>query len=201
MEDIVKRAENYAEGKVNEVLTQVITKAYLEGYQDGYRDCEAKHSVDILNEEGVEDDDVEYVDLELPSGTLWAKDYKTDDNNTRIYMPHSEANSLSIPTKEQWDELNRVCRFEKERYQSGSLKKLKIVGPNGRILIFNVTGRFFTDSIEDTLECYMWLKDESNESSDKNAVRFNEYSKREEGNISHYFSGYKLPVRLVKQPK
>lgn len=119
MEDLVKKAENYAEGKVNEVLTLAIEQAYIDGYRDGYKDCEEEISVDLPCEE------VEYVDLGLPSGTLWAKDYMKEENgNILLYMTHGEANCLNIPTQEQWDELKRVCVFEKKLQKTFKVRNI-----------------------------------------------------------------------------
>lgn len=188
MENIEKKAESYAEGKVNEVLTQAIAKAYIKGYQDGYRDCEANLPIDLSY------DGTEYVDLGLPSGTLWTKDYIKDENRKVLYMPHGEANCRNLPTEEQWKELMKECRLEYDKFSNDALKVLKIVGPNGAILTFETTGIFRWDQREDTYESYMWLKDNSNESSLKKAIIINKYGER----IDTCFCGYKLPVRLVR---
>ena len=194
MKDLKMKAESYTEGKINEILTQAVVQAYMDGYRDGYNDCENSIPTNLLYNQ------TEFVDLGLPSGTLWAMDYEKESDEV-LYLPHGEANCLNIPTEEQWNELNRECRFELDKSSNNDLKKLKIVGPNGNIIIFNCTGMFRSDYKEYMYKFCMWLKDESNESSDRNAVSFSAYSKREEGNIYHYFSGYKLPVRLVKSPK
>lgn len=198
MEDLVKKAENYAEGKVNEVLTLAIEQAYIDGYRDGYKDCEEEISVDLSCEE------VEYVDLGLPSGTLWAKDYMKEENgNILLYMTHGEANCLNIPTQEQWDELKRVCVFEKKTAKdfqgSEYLTKLKILAPNGAILIFDTTG-YFTTEYKHNRSVNFWLKDDSEESFKKNAVKLDYWMKIDDDReIEDIFCGYKLPVRLVKQ--
>lgn len=194
MKDLKMKAESYAEGKINEILSQAVVQAYMDGYRDGYNDCENSIPTNLL------DNQTEFVDLGLPSGTLWAKDYEKESDEV-LYLSHGDANSLNIPTEEQWDELNRECRFELDKFPDNNLKKLKVVGPNGNILTFNCTGMFRSDHKENMYKFCMWLKDESNESSNKNAIIFSAYSKREEGNISQCFSGYKLPVRLVKQPQ
>ena len=54
----------------------------------------------------------EYVDLGLPSGTLW-KDTNESVNGT-IYFTHARAMALfgdNVPTKEQFDELDSLCEW------------------------------------------------------------------------------------------
>ena len=169
MEGIVEKAKNYAEGKVNEALTQAIAKAYLEGYQDGYRDCEAKLPIDISNEE-VEEDDVEYVDLGLPSGTLWAKDYKKESNEV-LYLPYGKASCLNIPTEEQWNELEEECVFQYINYNPGNLAYAVCIGPNGNTIVFNTKGMIKYINIEQKeYGAYFWLKEEEGNSS-KTAIK------------------------------
>ena len=63
------KAKKYAEGKVTDALSQVVADAYMEGYNAGYQDGIDKITRDSVSEE------TEFVDLGLPSGTLWASDY------------------------------------------------------------------------------------------------------------------------------
>lgn len=68
----VGKAKEYAKGKVIEALSQVVTDAYMSGYDAGYQDGIDKVAKDSSLEE------TEFVDLGLPSGTLWASDYVKD---------------------------------------------------------------------------------------------------------------------------
>ena len=68
----VDKAKEYAEGKVTEALTKVVADAYMSGYDAGYQDGIDKVAKDSSLEE------TEFVDLGLPSGTLWASDYVKD---------------------------------------------------------------------------------------------------------------------------
>ena len=72
---LLEKAEKYATGKVNEAITNAIAQAYVEGYKAGYNDREMEIPVDLR------DNKTEYVDLGLPSGTLWATKYESIDNN------------------------------------------------------------------------------------------------------------------------
>lgn len=58
-------AKKYAEGKINDILNQAIIDAYSAGYNVGYQDGYKKAEKETILEE------MKYVDLGLPSGTLW----------------------------------------------------------------------------------------------------------------------------------
>lgn len=73
------KAKEYAEGKVIEALSQVVADAYMLGYNAGYQDGIDKLSKDSVSEE------TEFVDLGLPSGTLWASDYVKDGDEVLSY--------------------------------------------------------------------------------------------------------------------
>lgn len=103
--DITLQANNYADGKANEAITKAIADAYMEGYKAGYKDREAEIPVDLR------DDKTEYVDLGLPSHTLWAASFEKDENGNELSLPYCEAKRYKIPTKEQWEELVNCCEI------------------------------------------------------------------------------------------
>ena len=109
--NISEIANKYAEGKVNEVLTKAIADAYAEGYKAGYNDREAEIPADLR------DDKTEFVDLGLPSGTLWSTDFEKRDGEY-LYLPYNEAKQFKLPTEEQWDELRECCKFKFSYYGS-----------------------------------------------------------------------------------
>ena len=90
------KAKEYAESKVNDALKQVVADAYMAGYNAGYQDGIDKVAKDSVSEE------TEFVDLGLPSGTLWASDYVKDGDEV-LLLPYPEALKYNIPTKEQVD--------------------------------------------------------------------------------------------------
>ena len=77
----VDKAKEYAEGKVTEALTKVVADAYMAGYNAGYQDGVDKVAKDSVSEE------TEFVDLGLPSGTLWASDYVKDGDEV-LFLPY-----------------------------------------------------------------------------------------------------------------
>ena len=73
MMELREKAENYAVGKANAAMDKAIAQAYADGYRDGYKDREDEIPVDLR------DNKMEFVDLGLPSGTLWAKEFETTE--------------------------------------------------------------------------------------------------------------------------
>ena len=205
MEELKVLANSYAEENVINVLKESFAKVYADGYRDGYKDREEEIPVDLR------DNKTEYVDLGLPSGTLWATDFEKEEGN-RMYLPYGKAALLNIPTIEQWDELYKSCRWEcvtPNRSQTDStICEVLCVGPNGNVLKFERTGMYeITDNISDGYEIYFWLID-NEEESEKNSVVFRRILNRRINNIDYYetayktnklFSGFKLPIRLVRK--
>ena len=107
MIELKEKANNFAEENILEVLKEACSKVYAEGYRDGYKDRDAEISVDLR------DNKTEYVDLGLPSGTLWAKNDESIDGE-RIYLPYVSALHMYLPTAEQWNELQNDCLWTLE---------------------------------------------------------------------------------------
>lgn len=100
----IEKSKIYAEGKVIEALRQVVADAYMVGYNAGYQDGIDKIAEDSVLEE------TEFVDLGLPSGTLWASDYVKDGDEV-LFLPYPEALKYDIPSEEQVNELGEYCKI------------------------------------------------------------------------------------------
>lgn len=191
----VDKAKEYAEGKVTEALTKVVADAYMAGYNVGYQDGIDKIAKDSVLEE------TEFVDLGLPSGTLWASDYvKKDDNDMTFYVTQENGADYEIPTYEQFKELMDECKWEQKSEKNWTESGFYYwhdwaicLGPNGNKITFEKTGLYeATDSLTRTSEIFFWLNDkESNCAS----ITFDSLNIGSE----NMFSGYKLPIRLVKR--
>lgn len=78
-----------------------------------------------------------YVDLGLPSRTLW-KNSNEGGNDT--YYTYDEAKNKfgsKLPNKEQWEELINLCSWTKVNHD------YKVVGPNGNFIMLFATGYRF----------------------------------------------------------
>ena len=199
MKELSKIATDYAAEKTNEVMTTAIAQAYVDGYRDGYKDREEEIPVDLR------DNKTEYVDLGLPSGTLWAADYE-QKNGEILYLPYEDASNFQLPTKEQWKELLELCKWEFATVNNGELNKCYCIGPNGNIITFLAKGYVTVNSPRYTDQFFFWLYDSNDEVTDKdvayvqaqyyyygNVKSITELKK----NSGKLFSGYSLPVRLV----
>ena len=69
MKELKELSANYATEKTNEMMSQIVAQAFADGYRMGYKDREDEIQVDLC------DSKTEFVDLGLPSGTLWSADY------------------------------------------------------------------------------------------------------------------------------
>ena len=190
MKEVLKIAAEYAVVQTNEVMSLAIAKAYSDGYRDGYKDREEEIPVDMR------DNKTEFVDLGLPSGTLWAVDYERE-NGAIKYLPYDRVSTLSIPTEEQWKELFDTCRWN-YRNQSGANKYFICIGPNGNCIRFSCygsiqNGEFATDRDY----ALFWITDKGNEIQ-KSCVSMNYFQSM---NILQrkLYKGYRLPIRLVRK--
>ena len=105
MIELKEKAGIYAEENVINVLKEAFAKVYADGYRDGYKDREDEIPVDIRGNK------TEYVDLGLPSGTLWSTDYERDGEK-KCYQENN-LNGKEIAEKIQKD-INLTClRYER----------------------------------------------------------------------------------------
>ncbi len=196
MNSIYQKAKEYSSNKCELAMSKAIAQAYLDGFRDGY---EARKNKE---EAGFVGDEVEYVDLGLPSGTMWAKDSLKDDG-VNCLLTFDEANMLSIPSAEQWEELLTHCRWRLIDNLHATVTA-KCVGPNRRFILFSLFESYikpngWRDSYGESGE--FWLKGifDSTESKGPTARFF----KRKGDNkltFQQLFlsTDYRLPVRLVK---
>lgn len=190
--ELIERAETYAEGKADEAITKAIAKAYEDGYRDGYKDREEEIPVDLRDNRTV------YVDLGLPSGTLWAADYERE-NEEVLYLPYEKAAKYNIPTKEQWKELFECC------FYCISWGGMICIGPNDNSIFFGERGYKEDERLSDNNAnsytsggVYLWaLDDEAN--MEKNIIYWSSRHGSLNPELKKFFCGYKLPIRLVRQ--
>ena len=191
------KVQEYVEGKVTDALNKVVADAYLAGYNAGYQDGYNKVVKDSVSVGS------EFVDLGLPSGTLWSSDYvKKDDNDMTIYVTQENGADYEIPTYEQFKELMDECKWdqksEKNWTESGFYywhEWAICLGPNGNKITFEKTGLYeATDSLTRTSEIFFWLNNKEYFYNNCANITLNSLNIGSE----NMFSGYKLPIRLVK---
>lgn len=181
MEQLKEKANKYVEEKAIEVLKEAYARVYADGYRDGYKDREAETPFDLL------DNNTEYVDLGLESGTLWSTDYEKEGGIT-TYVAYEKAQEYEIPTSEQCKELFENCEFiHKDRL-------FYCIGPNGKFITFSHLGykEIGNEPATYTVASLFWIIDNEN----NNAVRLLE-GRTVKKEIYNVFSGFKIPIRLV----
>lgn len=197
--NIAEKAASYAEEKSGEVMTNAIAQAYADGYRDGYRDREDEIPIDLR------DNKTEYVDLGLPSGTLWAKDYEKTEGGSELSLAYEEASHLNIPTNEQWTELRENCIWQKcSAFRNGSTRHVfECIGPNGNTIEFAPTGYNSAELCLNMTNAYFWTKGEILNNNSRTAARIQFVNRTFVDEVDccweALFTGYSLSVRLVKQ--
>lgn len=184
----IEKSKIYAEGKVIEALRQVVADAYMVGYNAGYQDGIDKIAKDSVLEE------TEFVDLGLPSGTLWASDYVKDGDEV-LFLPYPEALKYDIPSEEQVNELGEYCKIIRMNDSAADKFIYMFLGPNGNSVTFEGYG--YMDILE---KCSSYLPFFWQIYNSDNPKEFHVPYFYSNGVLGTYclFSGYRIPIRMVK---
>ena len=109
---------------------ELILSAYTKGYTEGYNNA-LKKSREIKNNLVVP-----YVDLGLPSGTLWADPRRIIPPGCKYtnydIRPYCEVCELTLPTLEDFQELLNHCELS---FCDDSPKTVYITAPNGQRIV------------------------------------------------------------------
>lgn len=188
MKELREIANSYAEENVINVLKEAFAKVYSDGYRDGYKDCEEEIPVNLsINK-------TEFVDLGLPSGTLWSADYEMENGKT-LYVPYEQATAYNIPTNDQWEELKKYASWDFQiDKEHNSLIIIKCVGPNGNSLLFKPTGEMEFVKLFLPSFVFFWIKDEL---VPYTAVRMWLHNHEGHESIDEEKADVKIPIRLV----
>lgn len=184
--DIRERSKKYAEGRALSAIEAAIEQAYFDGYNDGLNHHE-NEKLEAIKE------GVEYVDLDLPSGTLWSSTCIKDGNKHRL-LPYIEAAKLSIPTKEQFEELYSKCKW-RDVYEGENVVGCSLIAKTGKEITIPYVK--LNETFPFNQKLYFWLRDYS-ESEEKDSAAIDSCNRVQPFITKKYFMGYKLPIMLVK---
>ena len=184
--DLIEKAKAYAGERTLKGINSLVEQAYLDGYNDGLKHYENEKLESIK-------DGVEYVDLGLPSGTLWSSMILKNSQNITKELPYIEASKLNIPTKDQFEELFMECHHSPYYYQSAESKGLIFTGKNGNSILIEYA---VIVSYGKPKGMYFWLKDDK-DSNVKLSARTNVKDRKLISAVDNIFMGLKLPVMLV----
>ena len=105
---------------------------------------------------------------------------------------------MSLPTKDQWQELIASCKMvcDSVIYRREKYYRVIFIATNGNSITFLNTGyvQVYKENIADIL---FWLHNEGND-SEKEAVSTNIREQKKQPKLIKCFAGYKLPIRLVR---
>ncbi len=185
MVELKEKASSYAEENVINVLKEAFAKVYADGYRDGYKDRADEIPVDLgMNE-------TEFIDLGLPSGTLWSSSYERIEEE-RLYLPYDKAREMNIPTEDQWRELRKECRWAIDS------DKLYCIGPNGNSIHFERTGYISINKNEEITDwSFFWIKNEDETGNECLSAKMSWHTASDVKSHTT-FRGYSLPIRLVR---
>lgn len=184
--DIRERSKKYAEGRALSAIEAAIEQAYFDGYNDGLNHHE-NEKLEAIKE------GVEYVDLDLPSGTLWSSTCINDGKKCR-FLPYIEASKLSIPTKDQFEELYSNCKWQ-ESFSQERVVSCSLIAKTGKEITIPYVNLGKVSRFIQTM-CF-WLRDYS-ESEEKDSAAIDFCNRVQPFITKKYFMGYKLPIMLVK---
>ena len=167
--DISSKAAEYAGGKAVDCLNKAIEQAYKDGYLDGF-----KHGKELASD-CVSTGEVNYIDLGLPSGTLWSDDYVMRDGELRMNC--------------EWR-----CAHE------GHSPVAKCIGPNGNMIRFRGDGKLEGDALIGR-DVFFWLHSAVGEKENRQKggnIWFYDNETMSSHGCKSIFAGIGLPIRLVK---
>ena len=200
MENLNERAANYAAEKVNELLAKAIAQAYKDGYNNGYKECADDYDIDLY-------EDVDFVDLDLPSGLLWSSRYRMGEENKPLYLTYEEASTMDIPTEEQFNELVENCNWSHIMgyVNRGGYDFRQPVGKycnsvNGDHISFREKGMRYIGSGYGSNDIRFWIRDDVDEAEKKSVfIKSELQNKRPIIKIEKVdASTAKMPVMLVR---
>ena len=130
-----------------------------------------------------------YVDLGLPSGTLWKA---TNESGLYDYDTAVSRYSDKLPTIEQWIELTEYCTWLRDG------TKLKFVGANGNFILLSAMGTRFCSGVVEGVGSFgeYWS---SMPSGSEKACSFS-YDEVRDPHITNFDRCAGKSVRLVKNP-
>ena len=200
MENLNERAANYAAEKTNELLSKAIAQAYADGYNNGYKQCVEDYNIDLY-------EDVEFVDLGLPSGSLWSLRYRKDEKGNPLFLTYEEAAFMDIPTEEQFNELVNYCNWD---YFMGYVDRCGYTfkqpvgqccrGLNNEYILFEDKGLKFTKT-SSTSGIHFWIRN-NEDSEEKKSVHIKDLTNGKPiVEIEDRDANFMMPVLIVRKNK
>ena len=130
----------------------------------------------------------EWIDLALPSGTLWAAQ---PEEGYYTYNEAREAFGGQLPTEWQWNELIKSCDIEKTY---GKTSILKLTGKNGNTLVIPSMGMMDVSSKPHDLDKFAFWSFTTAYYDEKYAFYFGNFIE-----VGQAKKSWRIPVLLVNK--
>ena len=180
MEELKEKANIYAEENAINVLKEAFAKVYA----DGYKDRAEEVPIDFC------DSKTEFVDLGLPSGTLWS-------NNCISDIDLSKNKQSCLPSEDQCRELIEHCTFV-NYYRTSSNRGYVCVGLNGNTIRFQFVGWYPCRMYKEYKNNDQVLIRVANESDSIKVIVLSEKGLVDTLYFAKDLNGAWLPIRLVQ---
>ena len=180
-----EKAEQYAKNCLEHIKKEIVD-AYIEGYCEGSYNEELKHAKN-------EEEDSDFIDLGLPSGTLWREDFLSDEDCENMRLAYNEARNFSLPTEEQCRELMSKCILVREK------NGITFRGKDREELYLEFTDQTNNKSGKTDAYVRFWVKSDVDEDLNALCLQFSILNPIEAGfHFCRRFVGEKLAVLTVK---
>jgi hypothetical protein len=138
---------------------------------------------------------IEYVDLGLPSGTLWAS--HNAHIGKKYHFTYDEAMEHfgdRMPNYDQYKELLNLCKWEWIKLFGGKVQGYKITGPNHNSIFLSASGYYHGTSLYDRGS----YGDYWSARYDDSSYAYYLYFGSSNHSMSYYFRYYGFSVRTIK---
>ena len=138
---------------------------------------------------------IEYIDLGLPSGTLWAT--HNSHIGKKYHFTYDEAMKHfgdCMPNYNQYKELLNLCKWEWIELFGGKVKGYRVTGPNRNSIFLSASGYYYGTSLRGAGSCGLYWSTRYYSSSYAYHFYFGSSSK----SVSNYDRGCGFSVRTIK---
>lgn len=139
----------------------------------------------------------EFVDLGLPSGTLWAK-YNAHIGK-KYHFTYDEAMKHfgdCIPDYDQYRELLDLCKWEWIQLFGGKVKGYRVTGPNRNSIFLSASGYYSGTSLSSAGSYGLYWSTRYSSSSGAYYLGFSSSNKNM---FSYYVRDFGFSIRLIKR--
>ena len=174
-----------------------VKKLFIETFREGYGAGYLAGAAAVRNEsQNDNEDEGDFIDLGLPSETLWREDFMFDEDLDIMRLAYNEARNYSLPTEQQCRELMSKCIAVREK------NGITFRGKDREELYLEFTDQTNNKSGKTDAYVRFWVKSDADEDLNALCLQFSILNPIEAGfHFCRRFVGEKLAVLTVKNKK